>query len=139
MTEAFAVANLHALTPNLRVDDVETSLSFYENLGFELVQKVPAAGPAIWAHVKRGGVRLMFQSRETLEEEFPLLARHASGGALTLWIQAGDVAALYACVEGMECVLKPLGLTEYNGATEFVLTDPDGFILHFSDLELTTA
>ncbi|MHA6297275.1 VOC family protein [Devosia sp. CAU 1758] len=139
MTEAFPLAALHALTPNLRVDDVEESLSFYRNLGFVLVQRVPATGQAIWAHVKSGGVRLMFQSRETLEEEFPLLARHADGGALTLWIQADDIAARFARVEGMPCVLKPLGRTEYNGATEFVLTDPDGFILHFSDLKLTTA
>lgn len=138
MTDAIAAANLHALIPNLRADDVEETLAFYQNLGFDMVQKAPAANPAIWAHVKMGGVHLMFQSRATLEEEFPLLAKHADGGALTLWIQADDVTALYTRIQGNACVLKPLGRTEYNGAIEFVLTDPNGFILHFSDLKLAT-
>jgi len=136
MLDATKTNELVSLTPNLRVDDVDATVEFYQELGFALVRKVAASGSSVWAQMKWGTVSLMFQSRNSLEEEFPLLAAHRDGGALTLWIQATDITALFRDVEKSGHILKPLGKTEYNGAMEFVMVDPNGFILHFSDLKL---
>ncbi len=126
---------MSALFPNLMVDDVTSTLSYYEDLGFSVVSKLPAEAP-VWAMVALDDVKVMFQSRASLTAEFPQLEDQASGGALTLWISTPDVENLFERVQGQSDIIKPLGVTDYNGATEFVLRDPNGFILHFSDMEM---
>ena len=126
---------MSGLFPNLMVDDMIETLSFYEGIGFSIVTKLPVENP-IWALLELDGVKLMLQSRGSLCEEFPILAEQSSGGALTLWISNSNVKSLYKKAQFRSEVIKPIGITEYNGATEFVLKDPNGFILHFSDFLL---
>lgn len=126
---------LKALHTNLMVDDVESTIFFYEKIGFEVVQKVPKNKPE-WAYIKKDNASLMFQSTSSLQKEFIQLKEQKMGGGLTIWIQVNNIKEYYHQIKDKAEIVKPLGVTEYNGATEFVIQDLNGFILHFSNLEL---
>lgn len=126
---------LKELYINLMVENVQSTLHYYESIGFATIQKLPAESP-LWARVKKDNVFLMFQSTGSLQEEFPQLKPSSNGVPLTLWIQTENIENYYEQIKGKTKIIKPIGITEYNGATEFVVEDNNGFILHFSDLKL---
>lgn len=127
---------LTSISNNLMVNDVTQTLAYYTNLGFKIVHRSPETGPAYWAFVKKDQVLLFFQSKTTLVEEFPELENHDKGGALTLWFRVDQIAQWYEEIKDKTDVIRPLGITPYNGAKEFVIMDINGFILHFSDFDL---
>jgi uncharacterized glyoxalase superfamily protein PhnB len=126
---------LKSLTPNLMVPDVNQSLNFYTNLlGFEVLQSVPDSGILQWAFIQSGDVRLMLQKETSIKEEYPELEKHTGGGALTFYIHAEALEGWYEKLKDKVNVIKPLHKTFY-GANEFSITDPDGFILTFSEAD----
>ena len=76
--------NLKSITNNLMVNNVDETLTFYTNMGFEIIYQSPNKGPAYWAYIKKDNVKLFFQSKKSLTEEFPELEIQKQGGALTL-------------------------------------------------------
>jgi hypothetical protein len=57
---------LKKLAPNLMVEDVRHTLTFYQDiLNFRIVMTLPEIAPFDFAIVQRDGVELMFQSRQT--------------------------------------------------------------------------
>lgn len=126
---------LKALHTNLMVDNVDLTLSFYEMIGFNVLQKSPDINPQ-WAYIQKDNITLMFQSTISLQKEFIQLQKQKMGGGLTLWIQVENIKEFYHQIKGKIEVIKPLNVTEYNGATEFVIQDINGFILHFSNHDL---
>lgn len=130
------IAKLKTISSNLMVADVNETLEYYEALGFTTKMKSPTTGIIHWALIERNGVRLMFQSASSLKDEFPELKNQQTGGSLTLWIQIDRITEYYSGLPEIVKVIKPIGVTSYNGATEFVIQDLNGFILHFSDFDL---
>lgn len=126
---------LKMLHVNLMVANVQNTLDYYESIGFSTVQKIPAESPE-WAMIQKDQVSLMFQSTNSLTTEFPQLEGQSSGKPLTLWIQTENIDNYYKRIKGKVKIVKELAITEYNGATEFVIEDNNGFILHFSNMEL---
>ena len=126
---------LKQLNVNLMVENVQNTLEYYEKIGFTTIQKSPSDAPQ-WAMVNKDNVSLMFQSETSLVAEFPQLEGQINGKPLTLWIQVEDITKYYEQIKDKAKLVKALGVTEYNGATEFVIEDNNGFILHFSNLEL---
>ncbi|MGL1885581.1 MAG: VOC family protein [Reichenbachiella sp.] len=127
---------LKSISNNLMVKDVDETLTYYTDLGFEIVHKSPASGPAYWAYVKKDHVELFFQSTASLTEEFPELESYVRGGSLTLWFHVNNISKWYEEIKDKTKVIRPFGITPYNGAKEFVIMDLNGFILHFSDFDL---
>lgn len=118
------------------VKDVNETLAYYTNLGFKIVHRSPESGSAYWAYVKKDQVEIFFQSETSLRAEFPELANHERGGALTLWLRVDNISQWYEAIKDKTEVIRPFGITSYNGAKEFVIRDLNGFILHFSDFDL---
>jgi hypothetical protein len=127
---------LKSISNNLMVDSVEETLVYYTNIGFKIIHKSPETGPPYWAFVKKDQVELFFQSKTSLRKEFPELEDFQKGGALTLWFQVDNVFQWYKEIKDKTDVIRPFGITSYNGAKEFVIMDINGFILHFSDFNL---
>jgi lactoylglutathione lyase len=126
---------VNASTPNLMVENMSQTINYYTQLlGFELIHAAPKQGPLQWAYVKKGKAEFMFQAKESLKAEFEELEAYDQGGALTFFIQVEDTKAWYDELKGKVNILKPYGVTAYNGANEFVIMDLNGFILHFSDI-----
>ncbi|WP_248722773.1 VOC family protein [Seonamhaeicola sp. ML3] len=127
---------LKSISNNLMVQNVDETLNFYTGIGFNIVYKSAKNGVAYWAYIKKDNVELFFQSKESLTKEFPELQSYSNGGALTLWFQVDNISKWYEEVKDKTDVIRPFGITDYNGAKEFVIKDINGFILHFSDFDL---
>lgn len=86
--------------------------------------------------MKKENVKIMFQSSVSLKDEFKELESYDRGGALTFFIQVADTKLWYDKIKDKIRIIKPYGVTSYNGANEFVFMDINGFIMHVSDLTL---
>ena len=92
---------LKKLTPNLMVEDVRHTLTFYQDiLGFDVVMTLPETAPFDFAIVRRDGVELMFQSRQSLSENVPALADSAIGASQTFYIEVTGISDLYQQTPG---------------------------------------
>ncbi len=124
---------LKQLTPNLMVENVNETVNFYkEILGFELVMSVPQEGVLNWAMVQHGDVSFMFQERENIIGEYPVLKDVPMGGGLTFYIKVRDVKGLYNKVQKRVNIVFDLHRTFY-GAEEFTIQDINVFLLTFAD------
>jgi uncharacterized glyoxalase superfamily protein PhnB len=121
-----------SLAPNLMVEDVTRAIAFYrDTLGFEVAAKQPDEGAPVWAMLSAGGVSLMFQARQSLEEELPQLTGQPIGASQSLYISVDDADALYLSIHNTAHVLKE-PQTSFYGAREFYIQDLDGYILCFA-------
>jgi uncharacterized glyoxalase superfamily protein PhnB len=121
---------MKSLTPNIKVDSIETSLRFYRDLlGFKIDMQNPETNP-VWAKLSNGSAEIMLHQKESIDEEYPSL-KGINGGALTFFISIDDAPSLYEKVKSSAEVIMPL-TKKFYGTTEFAIKDPDGFILTFS-------
>ncbi len=115
---------LNKLSPVLVVDVIEPCLSFWiERLGFTKVAEVPEGSRLGFVILAKDGIEVMYQSRESVRKDIPLLA-DAPGGATNLYIDVADVAAIERAVKGVEVVV-PRRKTFY-GADEIGVREPGG-------------
>ena len=122
-----------SLSPNLMVKNVNKSIEFYCNiLGFSLIQTVPENGEPDWGMIEKDGLFIMFQKEESIKQEYPELNSQNSGGALTFYIKISNIQEFYNEIRSHMNVSHEMHNTFY-GADEFAITDPDGFILVFSE------
>jgi len=116
------------------VKDVNQTLKFYTDiLGFEVVQTVPEQGNFDWGMVKSGDVEIMFQKEASIISDYPALHDSKPGGALALYIHVKGIQNWYNKLQTQTVIIKPLCQTFY-GANEFAFTDPDGYILTYSEM-----
>lgn len=110
-----AMINFHPASPILRVSDLATAVSYYENqLGFHLDWS--AAG--IMVSVSRGPCNIM-------------LAEGDQGNFGTwVWIGVGDVAKLFEEFQLTKAIIRH-GPVNYYWAYEMQVQDPDGNVLRF--------
>ena len=127
-----------ALVPELTVMDLERSLAFYtELLGFEVVFDRPETR---FAYLQLGDAQLMLdqyaegQGWQTGPLEPPF------GRGINLQI---EVERLDTLLERLEAAAYPLFVppeengyrqdNELHGSSEFLVQDPDGYLLRFSE------
>jgi uncharacterized glyoxalase superfamily protein PhnB len=121
------------LTPNLVVTDVARSVAFYrDNLGMEIGMSVPDEPPYVFASVVHGSVEIFFNATEAVRADFPQMLVHGVGGALTLYLEVDDVDRLHLdlSAKGVTIVMEPK--TQFYGMREFMIADPDGWLLMFA-------
>ncbi len=123
---------LKKLTPNLMVEDVNETVTFYQDvLGFALLATVPEEGQFNWAMMQHDAVEIMFQGRASLTEDVPLFKDKAIGGSLTLYIDVEDIKGLYGQVQNRVTILHEMTTTFY-GTREFTIQDCNGYVLTFA-------
>lgn len=122
------------LTPNLMVEDVNSTIEFYKNiLGFQLVMTVPEEGTFDFALMKSGNVEIMFQARESLSQDFPPEFKNKKTyEVLTLYIDMENIEGLLQKIKDKVAIIKDLHTTFY-GTKEFVIKDCNGYILTFAE------
>jgi uncharacterized glyoxalase superfamily protein PhnB len=124
---------LKKLTPNLVVSNVEKSLEFYRDLlGFTVAMTVPEAPPLVFAGVQSGGVEIFLNAPGPAIEEYPDFANRPVGGTLTLYIEVQGIKQLFDSLRTRVDVVKPLE-KKFYGVTEFVIQDPDGYLITFGE------
>jgi lactoylglutathione lyase len=124
---------LKKLTPNLVVANVERSIAFYRDvLGFTLTATVPDASPYVFAIVQSGGVEIFLNAPEPAIAEYPAFANRSIGGTLTLYIEVRGIRTLYETLQTQVPIVVPLE-KKFYGVTEFVIQDPDGYLMTFGE------
>ena len=124
---------LVSAAPVFQVGDVALTMRWYEqNLGFEGFP-FPSTPPHAFCVLVRDGIEIMLQrvvGREKLD-----VYRQRPGGVWHAYLRVEGVSALYQEVRARPEVtlLEPLKRQPY-GDTEFVVADPDGHVLVFSEL-----
>jgi predicted lactoylglutathione lyase len=66
---------MESVSPNLYVNDLQETTSFYHMLGFKVTTLVPEEGPAVFAMMENGGVTFMFQTFKSIENMLPEVSR----------------------------------------------------------------
>jgi uncharacterized glyoxalase superfamily protein PhnB len=124
---------MESITPNIFVKDINETIDFYKQLGFNVVTTVPEQGDIFWAMMTCGNVIFMFQTFESLGEELPMISRQ-NGGSLLFYIKTTEIRKFFDKVKDNVKVVKGLEKTFY-GATEFSLEDNNGYLLTFAEDE----
>jgi uncharacterized glyoxalase superfamily protein PhnB len=124
---------MESLAPNLFVKDLDATLDFYRQLGFQLTMSVPDQGPLVWAMMTNGKVTMMFQTMESLGDTLPAINR-TDGGSLLLYINLRDIRPFFESIRDKVTVVQGLERTFY-GATEFSILDNNNYVLTFAEHE----
>lgn len=125
---------METISPNIFTKDMKGTIAFYEVLGFSKTMSVPEEGDElVWAMMVNGNVTMMFQTFESLAEDLPEISR-TNGGSLLLYINIKDIKGFFEEIKDKVTVLKGLETTFY-GATEFSITDNNGYVLTFAQHE----
>lgn len=114
------------LVPMAFVADVERSIRFYENLGFEVGNTFTEEGATkpTWAWLSCGEAQLMLAAADE-----PVLADKQR---VLFYLYTDDVAAAHASLA--KAGLSPDAITTpfYAPRGEFKVVDPDGYVLMIS-------
>lgn len=124
------------LTPELACTDAKVSAVFYiEALGFSLLYARPAKG---FYRLARQGCEIM-QEQITADTWLAAPAEPPLGRGMHLQIMAADAPALAArLVAAGHPLFRPLENAWYradnvwHGLTQFIVADPDGYLLRFA-------
>ena len=104
------------------VTDVERSIAFYHNLGFEVGNTFAPEGETkpSWAWLRSGDAQLMLAAASE-----PIAEKHT----VLFYVYTGDVAAARSSL--IEAGLNPGEITTpfYAPRGEFELIDPDGYVV----------
>ena len=122
-----AIGQSVEVVPLLWVNDIEESISFYANLGFELQESWKPDGSVRWCSVKFGNAEVMLQQSDAGNSNREDSKRSEE---IELYFVCKDVEALHEryIAAGVE-VSKPK--VAFYGMNQMFVTDPDGRTLCF--------
>ena len=119
-----------SLAPVLFVETVEPCLPFWrERLGFELVQEVAEGDAMGFAMLVRDDVTIMYQSRESVRKDMPVLAEEAFDACL--YISVASIDDIEGRLDGVDVVVPRR--TTFYGATEIAVREPGGNLVVFAE------
>lgn len=124
---------MDTISPNIFVKDINKTIDFYKQMGFQLVMTVPEKGDFVWAMMTNGAVNFMFQTFDSLADELPEIRRQ-DGGSLLFYIKLKNIRTFFESIKEKVTVLKGLEKTFY-GAIEFSIKDNNGYVLTFAEDE----
>lgn len=125
---------MESVSPNMYVYDIDATVAFYKQLGFEVAVTVPDdAGGLTFVMMVCGTATFMFQTFRSIEGQHPVVRRE-NGASLLLYIKMKNIRAFYEQIKDRVTVLTPLEKTFY-GATEFSIQDNNQYMLTFAEDE----
>lgn len=112
----------------IHVVDVETSVAFYQRLGFEVGNRVPPTGPMGWCWLyqpgaqdwKRGANLMLARSERPID---------AKSQQALFYLYAADLVALRAELLAQGLHPGAICYPPYLPKGELALKDPDGYLL----------
>lgn len=125
---------MKSLSPNIFVNDLSATITFYAKLGFTLADEVTTPhGEKVFAMMNNGSVTFMFQTFTSITGLHPMVSR-INGGSLLLYIRVGNIRQYYDQLKDQVTMLTGLEKTFY-GATEFSICDNNNYLLTFAEHE----
>lgn len=135
--DEFILAERASVVPELLVTDLERSVTAYtDEFGFE----VEIARPGVAILRNSAGGQLILEQYDS-EATTPTELQTPFGRGVTLWIRVEHPGRLYQSLRGDKYpIVVPMQVAEYTDAdgetqsrSEFVIADPDGYLLRFTD------
>lgn len=132
---AGGLPSLQRLTPVLIVESVRDCLPFWtDRLGFEMTNHVPGPnGSMIFAILERGGIEIMYQSRESVVADGTVPQAELDGHSVALFITVSSLDDVERRLAGAP-VVKPRHDTFY-GSTEIYVREPGGNTVGFAQMK----
>ena len=125
---------LKNLIPMLNVNDIKTSLGFYESaLDFKVVSDPSAVEEWRWATIRSGETEIMLSESETDLGLVKKIDPHeCTTWPVIFYFYPDNVTQLYQHIK--DCGYHPTSLTTtIYGMKEFSIQDPDGHMLSFGE------
>ena len=121
------------LTPVVYVEEIEPVLPFWvDRLGFTKTTEMPEGDRLGFVILQNGGAEIMYQTRDSVQNDVPELAGTPMGGNL-LFIQVEDLDSVAAALDGITPV-TPRRKTFY-GADELIVREPAGNVVTFAQFD----
>ncbi|MBW3671494.1 MAG: hypothetical protein KY432_07450 [Acidobacteria bacterium] len=118
------------LTPILMVEEIEPSLPFWQNLGYECTVQVPHEDRIGFAILVNGAIELMLQTFDSALADIPEVVSSRDPGSVVLYIEVDDLDEIATRLGGAPVVV-PRRTTDY-GATEIFVREPSGHVIGFA-------
>lgn len=112
---------LRALVPMAHVADVQRSIDFYRQIGFEVRHRLERSGRLQWAWIDNGEAHLMLARSDR-----PM---NADAQDVLFYLYAADVVAYRNQLAARGISVSPLHHPPHMPAGEFRIDDPDGYCL----------
>ncbi len=120
------------LTPELLVENLITTLNWYQNvLEFDVVTVAPDHANPSFARIKNGKVELMLYARRDFSQEVPAFKNIQMGGSIVLYLEVEDSGIIWEKVKDKVVTIQSIYTTAY-GTTQFTIQDCNGYHLMFS-------
>ena len=117
------------LIPSLGVSDIDRSVGFYRQFfRFRVVDSYEAKGHMAWCWMRVGNANLMLQQ---LSAEQQITLNPAIGQSWVLYVRPDNLGKLHTHLSESGFPVSEIAQTSY-GATEFFVSDPDGYELWVS-------
>jgi hypothetical protein len=128
MDTAAAIPKAGHFTPMLHVADIETSIRFYELLGFQTID-TDRARPLGWARLHcEGGAVMFLRAEETIDSRAPVL----------FYMYTTDLRGLREGLLRNNVDVSTIKFPMYMPSGEFYVADPDGYrigVAHWGQTE----
>lgn len=118
------------LTPILMVEEIERSLDFWQNLGYECTVQVPHDDRIGFAILVNGGIEVMLQTFDSALADIPEVVSSRAPGSVALYVEVDDIDEIATKLEGAPVVV-PRRTTDY-GAIEIFVRAPSGHVIGFA-------
>lgn len=124
---------MKTLIPNVMVEDIERTVEWYEDVfDAEVVARLPEdEGEPWWAQVVIGEITIMFQTSDSLVDEFPEMEGESGPGSATLYIKVSDIRHLYDALQKEEVTFVQDLTESAYGRNQFAIQDCNDYILWF--------
>lgn len=123
-----------SITPNLMVENVQETINFYsKKLGFSVITTVPDQKHGLqFAILQKDEISIMFQSKESLIEEYDVLNTNIIKPSLSLFIKVDNIQELYDDLKDNVTVIKEIHETFYK-TKEFAILDINHNVLTIAE------
>jgi uncharacterized glyoxalase superfamily protein PhnB len=122
---------LKKLIPTLMVQDVQSSIEFYETfLNFKLVKTIPDTEPFDWAQMKCGIIEIALQPQEMMAFDIPEMQNLKMGSTIEFHVEVDDIDTLYAQMKDKVEISQDIS-TFYPDIREFRIRDLNGYLWTF--------
>jgi hypothetical protein len=120
---------LKRISPVLVVERIEPCLAFWEALGFDRTADVPHGDHLGFVILEKNGLEVMYQTRASVAEDIPALAKTPIGGTM-LFLEVLDLNAVIEAI-GDAPEVFPRRKTFY-GMEEIGVREPGGNAITFA-------
>ncbi|HTU14330.1 MAG TPA: VOC family protein [Solirubrobacterales bacterium] len=117
--------SIHGLVPFAHSEDIAASISFYEGLGFEIIETFEPHGRLTWCMLRSGRALLMLAAADSP------IDRTRQGVLFYLYTE--DLASFHDSLDGEQVVFGEIE-SGPTGLLQFRIDDPDGYCLMVAEV-----